>query len=192
MEQKHLMLEDSKIIELYWKRDETAIQETNRKYGGLCRHVAGNILTLWEDIEECLNDTWFGAWNAMPTAKPEFLSAFLCRITKNLAWKRMEYQLAEKRKPEALLSLEELDDCVSGEESPEQHIETQWLGEQISLFLWDCKKEERIIFLRRYWYYDSITEIAKRFQMSDSKVKSLLYRMRKRLRNYLLEKGVEL
>ncbi len=194
MEQKQgqAMLEDQAIITLYWERDESAIRESDRKYGGLCRQVAGNILPLREDVEECLNDTWLGAWNAMPTARPEFLSAFLCRIVKNLAWKRTNYNLARKRSPEALLSLEELGDCVSGESSPEQQVEARWLGAQISEFLWSCKKEERDIFLHRYWYFDSVSEIARQFSVSESKVKTVLFRMRKRLRVFLQEKGVAL
>jgi RNA polymerase sigma factor (sigma-70 family) len=125
----------------------------------------------------------------MPTERPQFLSAFLCRITKNLAWKRIDYNRAQKRSPEVLLSLEELGECVSGESSPEQQIEAKWLGKQISDFLWSCKQEERVIFLRRYWYFDSIAEIARQLQISESKVKSVLYRMRKRLQNYLRAEG---
>lgn len=186
------MMEDKAIIELYWQRDETAIRESDQKYGKLCRYVAGNILASREDTEECINDTWLGAWDSMPEARPEYLSAFLCRIARNQALKRADYNQAAKRKPEVLVSLEELGDCVSEQEDPLQQYEAQWLGQQISKFLWDCDREQRIIFLRRYWYYDSVSRIAERFGISESKVKSLLYRMRRKLKKYLEQEGVQL
>lgn len=185
-------LEDREIVELYWRRDEEALRESDRKYGRLCGYVARNILKSRQDQEECLNDTWFGAWRAMPPKRPEFLSAFLCRITRNLALKKADYNHAEKRQPEVLLSLEELGECVSGREEPDEQVDAVWIGELISEFLWSCGKEQRDIFLRRYWYYDSVAEIAERFGASESKVKSVLFRMRKQLRKVLVQEGVKM
>ena len=128
-------MDDPEIIDLYWERSESAISETDAKYKGLCLHVAGNILRDNSDAEECLNDTWLAAWNAMPSKRPKYLPAFLCRIIKNLALKRCEYNSARKRNPEVLVSLDELDDCVPSGEDVEAACDAAELGRIISDFL---------------------------------------------------------
>ena len=115
-------MDDNKIVELYWERREEAIKETALKYGRLCIHIAKNILLSCEDSEECVNDTYFAVWNAIPNERPNRFSAFISRITRNLALKKYEYISAAKRNPIAITSLEELGDCVSGTESPESEI----------------------------------------------------------------------
>lgn len=185
-------MEDERIIGLYWDRDETAIAETSAKYGKLLFHIASNILLNHEDSEECVNDTYLGLWNAIPRARPSPFSVFAARITRNLALKKYEYLSAKKRNPEAICSLEELGDCVSGSESVENELENRHIEQCIDTFLWQLGEEKRNIFLRRYWYFDSIEAICKRTGYSQSKIKSMLFHTRQKLRNYLESEGIAL
>lgn len=184
-------MEDKQIIELYWKRKEEAISETAKKYGKLCGFIAGNILSSREDTEECVSDTYLAVWNRIPMERPGCFSAFIGRIARNLALKRYEYLSAAKRNPAAVTSLEELGECVSGQESVEYGLEGKQTVEAIGRFLWRQKEEKRVVFIRRYWYFDSIETIAKRTGFSQSKVKSMLYEMRQKLRVYLESEGIE-
>lgn len=185
-------MEDYEIIRLYYDRSENAISETNVKYGRLCHHIAANILSSREDAEECVNDTYLGVWNAIPPKRPDRLSAFVSRITRNLALKRYEYLTAEKRNPEAACSLSELEECVSGGDAVENEMENRRIAEAISNFLWSEGETERYLFIRRYWYFDSVGELCGRLGFSRSRVTSMLYRSRKRLRDYLEREGIEL
>lgn len=184
-------MEDRQIIELYWDRVEDAIRETDAKYGRLCRYIVQNILASPEDSEECVNDTWLGLWNAIPPQRPSRFSAFVGRITRNLALKRFDYLTAAKRCPEAVCSLEELGDCVSGRASVEDELENRRIEEAIDAFLRSLGEEKRTVFLRRYWYFDSIERICRRTGYSQSKVKSMLYHTRQKLRDYLESEGIE-
>lgn len=185
-------MEDNEIIALYWKRMEQAITETDRKYGELCYHIAIHILSRREDAEECVSDTYLGAWNAMPPHRPKLLSAFISRITRNQALKKYEYLSADKRNPNAAVSLTELTDCLSGGCSPESLLENRRIAESISAFLWKLDQDPRNIFLRRYWYFDTVGEIAQRFQCTPNKISAILYRTRKQLKAYLQQEGIEL
>lgn len=184
-------MEDKQIIELYWKRKEEAISETAKKYGRLCCFIAGNILSCKEDLEECVSDTYLAVWNRIPTERPGYFSAFIGRITRNLALKRYEYLTAAKRNPSAVTSLDELEECVSGKESMESELEGKQTEEAIGRFLWRQTEEKRVVFMRRYYYFDSIETIAQRTGFSQSKVKSMLYEMRRKLRMYLESEGIE-
>lgn len=184
-------LDDNKIVELYWERREEAIKETALKYGRLCTHIAKNILLSCEDSEECVNDTYFAVWNAIPNERPNRFSAFISRITRNLALKKYEYISAAKRNPIAITSLEELGDCVSGTESPESEIESRRIEITIDKFLWRQSEEKRTVFIRRYWYFDSIENICENTGFTQSKVKSMLYEMRRKLRKYLESEDIE-
>lgn len=184
-------LDDKALIDLYWARNEEAIQATSAKYGKLCSYVANNILKNAEDCEECLNDTYFAVWNAIPAQRPNKFSVFISRITRNLALKKWEYLSAAKRNPSAVLSLDELGDCVSGTYSVESEIESKHIERTIDSFLWAQGCEKRNIFIRRYWYFDSIEAICKNTGFSQSKVKSTLYEMRLKLRKYLESEGIE-
>lgn len=184
-------MDDSRIIELYWQRDENAIKETSIKYGGLCTHIARNILSSYEDCEECVNDTYCTLWNVIPTERPNKFSAFLSRITRNLALKKYEYLSAAKRNPAAVTSLEELSDCVSGTASVESEMENRYIESALNKFLWLQGEEKRNIFIRRYWYFDSIEALSKSTGFSQSKVKSLLFEMRRKLRKLLETEGIE-
>ena len=185
-------MEDSGILELYFLRNEQAIQETERKYGAYCKTIAGRILKNREDTEETVNDTWLSAWNAIPPQKPERFSAFVARVTRNLALKRFDHVNAQKRNPVAVRSLEELGECVSGRESVETEVEARRLKELLDAFLWAQDEERRNIFLLRYWYFQSIDGICRRTGYSQSKIKSMLFQTRKKLRAYLEKEGVAL
>ena len=184
-------MEDKEIINLYWERDESAVNETSLKYGRLCSYIAGNILSSYEDSEECVNDTYFAVWNEIPFKRSDRFPAFIGRIARNLALKKYEYISAAKRNPEAVTSLEELGDCVSGTDSIESEIEKKHIEDTISKFLWQQSSEKRNIFIRRYWYFDSIGTICKYTGFSQSKVKSMLYEMRRKLRQYLESEGID-
>lgn len=184
-------MEDSKIIDLYWARKEQALSETDAKYGNYCRTIAHNILHNLEDTEECVSDTWLHAWNAMPPQRPGVLSAFLGRITRNLSFDRCKYQQAEKRGGGALpLALDELGECVPAGERVEQTLEERELAAAIDRFLRTLPEKECNIFLRRYWYVDSVSDIAVRYGMKENTVKSVLFRTREKLRAFLGKEGV--
>ena len=184
-------VDDHKIIELYWERKETAIEETSKKYGRLCACIAQNILLNYEDSEECVNDTYFAVWNAIPDRRPNIFSAFISRITRNLALKKFEYLSAAKRNPIAVASFEELGDCVSGTDSVESEAECRRIESIIDKFLWQQGEEKRNVFIRRYWYFDSIEDICHSTGFSQSKIKSMLYEMRRKLRAHLENEGIE-
>lgn len=184
-------MEDHKIVALYWQRDQQAIGETQRVYGGYCAAIAGNILPSPQDQEECLTDTWLGAWNAMPPQRPERLAPFLGRICRNAALDIFRRQQAQKRRSGGELVLEELAECVGG--APlEEAVAARELGEAISRFLEQLPTPSRRVFLRRYWYCQDIADIAEEFSFSQSKVKSMLRRAREKLRLYLIKEGYDL
>lgn len=186
-------MEDRQIIELYWQRDEAAIVRSEEKYGTYCRAVARGILRVAEDVEECVGDTWLAAWNAMPPARPAVLRTFLGRLSRNLSINRSLQDRAQKRGGgEVPLALEELRDCTASRGSTEEAVETAELGRLIDAFLRTLPAEECDLFLRRYWFLDSIDEIAARFHIRGGAVKTRLHRTRRRLREYLAEEGYAL
>lgn len=153
--------------------------------------MAYNILGNAEDAEECVNDTLLSVWNAIPQTIPENLKAFVCRIARNTALKKLEYNTAEKRSPNAAISLAELEEIVS-DKSASSDDAGENISEAISEFLRLQKPEIRKVFIRRYWFFDPVSEIAKRFSFSESKVKSMLFHTRKKLRSYLTKEGIEI
>ena len=179
-------MEDSKIIALYNERDESAIAETEAKYGAYCFSIAANILHSLPDSEECVNDTWLRAWNAIPPEKPNSLRAFLGRITRNLAYDRYRYQTSEQRGGSSTtLALEELSECIPARTSVEEQVELRALGESIDRFLSALSKRDRNVFLCRYYYSYSTADIAKQFGMRENYLRNLLSRLRGRLKKYL-------
>lgn len=182
------MVEDNKIIELYWKRDQSAIDESNKKYGKYCRTIAYNILYSKEDSEECVNDTWHNAWRAMPPEKPSKLQYFLGRITRNLALDRYGYNKAQKRNDKLETAISEYYECIANSKfSVEDEL---ILKKLINEFLESLDSRARIIFLRRYWYALSVQEIAKNLGMSESHVSVILHRTRNRFKDYLEKEGI--
>jgi RNA polymerase sigma-70 factor (ECF subfamily) len=186
-------MDDAKIVQLYWDRDEQAIPATADKYGSYCTAIAKNILGNKEDAEECVNDTYLSAWNSMPPHKPNILSAFLGKITRNLSFNRYKHNTADKRGGGELLAvLDELADCVSGKEDTEQEFNRKELVKAIDAFLDTLPRDKRSIFIGRYWYTDSISDIAKQHGMKEGAVSMTLNRLRAKLHDYLLERGFEL
>ena len=184
-------MEDSSIIALYFQRSEEAIAATASRFGSYCYSIAYRILRERRDSEEVVSDTYMDAWNAMPPHKPNSLSAFLGRITRRNALDRWEYLHARKRcEGEVPLVLEELGECVAAMGDPEAELEMKEVGQAISRFLRTLSETERKVFVWRYWYLDSIKEIAGRYGFSQSKVKSMLYRTRKKLAEYLGKEGI--
>lgn len=182
-------MDDLKIIELYFQRDEQAIIETDYKYGKLCHSIAYNILNNHEDSEECVNETYVGVWNAIPPTRPNNLMAFVCKIARNLSLKRLEFLRREKRSSAVTLSLEELEEVLSDDRfAPD--VSDEDLGKLISKFLYNQKEDFRNVFIRKYYFFDSIKEIAERYSFSESKVKNMLFHTRKKLREYLIREGV--
>lgn len=182
-------MEDEKIIDLYWARSQSAIAQTEQKYGNYCRKIAWNILYNREDCEECINDTWLRAWNSMPEERPRILSAFLGAITRNLCLDCYRKSHSAKRGGgEISYIYDELCDCTGGEQ-PSESVEYEELVGGINRFLSALDKESRVIFVRRYWYMDSVGAIAKRMGFGESKVKSNLFRTRKALGTYLEREG---
>ena len=186
-------MDDAKIIQLYWDRDEQAIPAIADKYGSYCTSIAQNILGNREDAEECVNDTYFNAWNAMPPHRPNVLSAFLGKITRNLSLNRYKHNHSDKRGgSQTTVVLDEIAEFVSDTDSVEQEIDCRELVKAIDRFLDRLPADKRNIFVCRYWYFDSISDIANRFGMTENNVSVTLNRLRLKLHNYLLERGFEL
>ena len=184
-------MEDEKIVDLYWQRSDLAISETNQKYGRYCHTIAYNICGAEEDAEECVNDTWFRAWNLMPDQRPTILSAFLGRITRSISIDRIKTKNRIKRGGgEAVLALDELEECIPGGTNPVQALEEKELEEAIGNFVAGLSRQEKLIFVLRYWHVAPVEEIAEKLQFSKGKVKSSLFRTRRKLRTYLEEEGL--
>ncbi len=184
-------MDDQEIVDLYWSRSEAAISETANKYGGYCYAIAYNILTSQEDAEESVNDAYLSAWNAIPPHRPSVLASFLGKITRRLAIDRWRTRSRHKRGGgEISLSLEELGECVSDGETVERAYERKQLVQAMARFLESLPKTERRVFLCRYWYMDSVSAIAGYYGFTDSKVASMLSRIRKKLRVALEKEGL--
>lgn len=177
-------MEDREIIALFFQRSEAAIDAVEKKYGALCHSVAWNLLHSQEDAKECLNDTWHGLWNAIPPRQPERLGPFAARVTRNLAMKRLTRQNAEKRQG-ITVSFEELNQCIPDEKTVEQALEGKELTKLLDAFLDTLGEEDRNLFLRRYWFFDSVRQLSRNFGITENHVKIKLYRMRKALKKYL-------
>lgn len=183
-------MDDDKIVCLYWNRDETAISATAEKYGKYCTAIAQNIIGKREDAEECVNDTYLHAWNSIPPHKPKILSSFLGKITRNLAYDKYKYNTADKRGGTAISDvLDELAELVSDHEDVEDSLYEQELVSAIDAFLSTLSVEKRIIFVSRYWYTESISDIAVRLGKKEGTVSMTLNRLRSQLRDYLAERG---
>ncbi len=183
-------MDDAKIVQLYLERDENAIPVTADKYGKYCTSIANNILGNIEDVKECVNDTYYNTWNSIPPHRPKVLSTFLGKITRNLAFNRYKHNTADKRGGGELPAvLDELADCVSGDDNVERAYEYKELVESINDFLKMLPTEKRNIFICRYWYVDSIDDIATRYGKTVSAVTMILARTRTQLHDYLVERG---
>ena len=184
-------MEDHEIINLYYDRAQQAITETSSKYNAYCMHIARAILGDEEDAKECVNDTWLKAWNTIPPQKPKHLAAYLGRITRNASIDRMRTRTRKQRGGrETELVLEELQDCIAHSTNVEREIEGRELTAAINAFLGTLCAFDRNVFVCRYWYLDPVRDIAKATHASESRIKSILFRLRKKLRVYLEEEGL--
>ena len=186
------MLEDSKIIELFFVRTEQAIVELSAKYGTVCNRIARNILKNNLDAEECVNDTYLAAWNTIPPQKPDPLQTYIFRIVRNIAIAKYHANTCEKRNSYYDVALEELENCLVASTTVEQEISANELSQKIDSFLDTLDKENRVMFVRRYWYADGISDIAKMFQTSNNNVSVRLSRTREKLKKYLKKEGFEI
>ena len=185
-------MEDNQIIDLYFHRDESALTETANKYGTFCLRIAMNVVNVREDAEECVNDTYHTAWNQIPPTRPDSFKAFLGRIVRNFAISKYRALHAKKRFNGLEVMLSELGDCIPATESVEQEMEAKELTEYINSWLADLKQKDRVLFVRRYWYGDEVKDLARKCGVSGTQMTQRMLRLRRKLKEYLTEKGVVL
>lgn len=185
-----MLLEDNKIIELFFARSDRAIKAISEKYGKLCFKVAFNILNNHEDSEECVNDAYLGAWNTIPPQKPNPLQAYILKLTRNHALNRYDYNSAKKRASGLTTCLEELEFCLSSNDDPEKAFEEKQITEYIDEFIETLSEANRLLFVRRFWYADTYEQLSVLTGIKVSTLKVRIMRMRDSLRDYLSEKGV--
>ncbi len=184
-------MEDYQIVALYWNRNEDAIQATAAKYGRYCYTIAFHILSNREDADESVNDTYMSAWERIPPHSPAVLSTFLGKITRRISLNKWRYQTREKRGGgEVPLALDELSECIPSAQSTETLVEQKELSYAINLFIGTLTKSEQDVFVSRYWFLASIKEISLKFGFTEGKVKSMLFRIREKLKKYLSEEGL--
>ena len=184
-------MDDSEILDLYFARSEQAIAETDRKYGAYCFHIANHILSNPSDAEESVNDAYYSAWNLIPPRRPQRFSLFLGKLTRNLSIDRWRRNTAEKRGGGEAQLLDELEECVSGSESPETELLRKELSASLNRFLKTLPGKDRTVFLLRYYYTCSQTEISQQLGLSSNQVKYILQRTRKRLADMLKKEGLQ-
>ena len=183
-------MDDSHIVELYLDRNESAIAETAEKYGNTLKKIAKNVLSDLETVDECENDAYLKTWNLIPPNEPRtYLFAFVGRIIRHLAIDRLRHESRQKRSALFCELTDEMLECIAGSSDVEHENEAKELAELINKFLDACPEEQRNIFVSRYWYFESITEICDKYSLPQSKVKTTLFRMREKLRKYLYEGG---
>lgn len=186
-------MQDEKIVQLLWDRKEEGIAQMQKKYNRYCNAIAGRIVASFEDVEECVNDTWLRAWNSIPPHQPENLAGYLAKIVRNQAISCYKKQHTKKRGGDSItMALEELSDCISDGRRVEERMEQKELTDAIAAYLRGKDELKRSIFIQRYFYLIEVKELAARFQMKENTVKSILFRMRKELGNYLQKEGIYL
>ena len=183
-------MKDSEIVELYFKRNEEAIEKTSEKYGAYCKAVAENILKNPEDSEECVNFALLQLWNSVPPEKPENLKMFLAKITRNIAINNLKAKFAEKRGgKEGFAAFDELSECIPSKNNIEESFDEKELEKVINEFVKNLPEKERNIFIRRYFFFESLKEIAERYSFSENRVSVILHRIRKKLQKHLEKEG---
>lgn len=183
-------MDDAAIINLYWQRDESAIAATHLQYGGFCHRIAINILYSLEDAQECVNDAYHKAWNAMPPQRPGSLRAFLARIVRNLSLDRYRANRAKKRDAGITTMLSELDDCLPSLHSVEREIEAKQLSQLIDGWLHTLAQDDRVLFVRRYFYGDAVGALATQCGVTPNQMAQRMLRLRKSLKAALDKEGV--
>ena len=186
-------MKDAEIVELYWQRDENAVQETTQKYGAYLSKIAYNILSDLEDSHECVNDTYLAAWNSMPENRPSILSTYLGKITRQISIDRFRKNNSKKRfASEYAVSLSEMEDYFADNNTPEQEVNAKLLEETVNSFVRSLSDDARKVFIGRYYFFDSVKAIATYCGISEANVKTMLYRTRLKLKEHLVKVGFEL
>lgn len=186
-------MEDYEIVRLFWERDEMAIKHTEVKYGGKLYHLAMKILSSREDTAECVNDTLLKTWNTIPPQKPTYFFAYIAKICRHISFGMLDWKNAQKRNAEIIELTDEMQLCIPDPHSSIDHdMESKEIGRLLNAFLSSLTQEKRLIFMRRYWYTDSIHSISQRYGISESKVKTTLFRTRNELEKFLRKEGVVL
>lgn len=183
-------MDDTKIIELFFQRDQRAIRELDAKYGKACHSLSFNIVNNRQDAEECVNDAYLGAWNAIPPAKPDPLLTYLCKMVRNISLNAYYKREAAKRSSRYTVAMEEIEACIAAPDTVEAEIEARELARIIEGFLDMLTPEDRVIFLRRYWFADRCRDIAERVGLTEKNISVWLTRIREKLRKYLIEREV--
>ena len=183
------MIEDEKIIDLFFERSEQGIRELDHKYGAVCRSLSYNIVNNRQDAEECVNDAYLGAWNAIPPARPNPLPAYIVKIVRNISLKTYWRKKAAKRGGQYQTALEEIEGCIADRKTVEEEIEARELTRMIEAFLDTLTLENRVIFMRRYWFADSCRDIAGVVGLSEKNISVRLTRIREKMKRYLTERG---
>lgn len=183
-------MEDARIIDLFYERSEQAVSELDRKYGAAVRKTAANILRDREDAEECVNDTYLGVWNSVPPHRPEPLGSYVCRIARNIAVSRLRANTAARRSGGVELVLDELAECIPASVDLEGELEARELLAAIERFLSTLSYDDRFLFVRRYWYADSVKEIAAAVHSRENRVAVRLFRLREKLQKFLMKEGL--
>ncbi len=184
------MIEDEKIVELFFKRSELAIRELNNKYGKACHRLSYNIVNDRQDAEECVNDAYLGAWNAIPPEKPDPLLTYLCKIVRNISLKMYYRKKAAKRSSTYTIAMEEIEACIAAPSTVETEFEARELARIIESFLDTLTAENRVIFMRRYWFSDSCKDIAGLVGLTEKNITVRLTRIREKMKLYLIEREV--
>ena len=184
------MIDDEKIIELFFERSEQAIRELDIKYGKICNNLSYNIVNSRQDAEECVNDAYLGAWNAIPPARPNPLLSYIVKIVRNISLKIYWRKEAAKRSSHYTIALEEIEACIADQKTVEDEIEARELARIIEDFLDTLTVENRVIFMRRYWFSDSYKDIAELVGLSEKNISVRLTRIRQKMKEYLAEREV--
>lgn len=182
-------MEDSKIIELFFSRDQEAIAQVDRTYGRKLFHISDNILRCFEDAQECVNDTYLKTWDTIPPKRPQSLFGYLAKICRNLSLNKLDWLNAAKRKTEVVSLTQEMESCIPSAYQ-DATLEARELGRQLNQFLATLTPENRMIFVRRYWYVDTVADIAVRYSLNEAAVNTRLHRLRKKLADYLAKEGI--
>ena len=180
---------DSQILDLYWARSEDAIKETDLRYGRKLHTLADKIVQNFEDAQECVSDTYLKTWDTIPPKRPEYFFAYIAKICRNFALGVLDWKSAAKRKGEVVSLTQEMETCIPDPQHMRK-LEGEALGEVLNRFLETLSRDSRVIFLRRYWYLDTVAEIANHYGMSESKVKTSLHRTRAKLHAFLTKEGI--
>ena len=184
------MIDDEKIIEMFFERSEQGIRELDIKYGKVCHKLSNNIVNNRQDAEECVNDAYLGAWNAIPPARPNPLLTYICKIVRNISLKIYDRKEAAKRSSHYTIAMEEIEACIADPKTAEAEIEARELARIIESFLDTLTLDNRVIFIRRYWFFDSCKDIAEFVGLSEKNISVRLTRIRQKMKSYLAEREV--